>query len=204
MDAYGIARGTVRRSLKLLVDEGLVVQQHGRGAFVAEPGISHPVGVHPLSFAESLRNQGVDFVTHVIENKVLPAPVDVALQLAIKPSDSTLFLRRVRTVDGEAVMCQESWSNLAECPGLDAVDFTKESLFNAVELCSGRSIEYSFMRYQARVAGKEHGELLGCDEAAAVLMLEQTIHLVDGTPIEWSDTWFKPGQSLIGTAYQSH
>lgn len=202
MKQFGISRGTVRRALKSLVDEGLLVQEHGRGTFVAEPGISHAAGVRPISFAQSLREQGKSFVTRVIDKRVIPAPVDVANELGIHSTDAVLFMRRVRLVGDEPVMCQESWSNLVECPGLDTFDYVTESLFDAVESCSGRRIKLAEMRYQARVAGREHGELLGCDEAAAVLVLEQRIRLTDGTAIEWSNTWLKPGQSIVGTAVQ--
>lgn len=202
MAYYGVARGTVRRALKSLVDEGLLVQQHGRGTFVAEPGISHPAGVRPLSFAESLQEQGKSFKTQVVEKWITRAPADVAHELEIEPGAEAMFMRRVRTVDGEPVMCQESWSNIGQCPGLFDIDYTVESLFDAVERCAGRKIKYSNMRYTARVVGREHGELLDCDESAAVLLLEQVIRLEDNTSIEWSTTWFKPGQSIVGTAIQ--
>lgn len=203
MDKFGVARGTVRRALKTLVDEGLLEQHHGKGTFVAEPGISHPAGVRPLSFAKSLKKQGKDFTTKVIDLRVVAAPVDVAEELEIETISPVMFLRRVRSVDGEPVMVQESWNNLTQCPGLDRIDYTKENLFDAVERCSGGKIKYSKMRYQARVAGKEHGELLACEDTAAVLLLEQTITLDTGIPIEWSNTWFKPGQSIIGMAMQA-
>ena len=61
-------------------------------------------------------------------------------------------------------------------------------------------IKFSRMTYSARVAGVDHAELLGCDEAAAVLLLEQIIRLADNRPIEWSTTWLKPGQSIVSDA----
>lgn len=33
-DIYGVSRGTVRRAIKVLVDEGTVIIQHGRGTFI--------------------------------------------------------------------------------------------------------------------------------------------------------------------------
>lgn len=203
MKKYDLSRGTVRRAISTLVDEGRLVQLHGKGTFVAEPGISHAAGVRPISFAESLRMQGKPFVTHVIDKRVVAAPADVAIELMLQPGDGVMFMRRVRSVEGEPVICQESWTNLRECPGIDTVDFTEVPLFDAVQKYSKRKIQYSNMRYQALVAGREHGELLGCDESAAVLLLEQNIRLEDDTPIEWSNTWLKPGQSIVGTAYQS-
>ena len=192
MEVFGVARGTVRKALKSLVDEGLLVQVRGSGTYVAEPGISHPAGVRPLSFADSLREQNV-----------FPASVEVAAELGIEEGAEAMFMRRVRTVDGEPIMCQESWLNLRECPGLLDIDYTKESLFNAVQQCSGRKIKISHMRYSARTAGIEYGELLGCSESAALLLLEQNICLEDGVCIEWTYTWFKPGQTIVGTAEQA-
>ena len=202
MDEYKLSRGTVRRAIKLLVDEGLLVQRHGKGTFVAEPGIMHPAGVRPLSFGESLHKQGKDFLTNVLEKEIKPAPEDIARELAIEPNSNVMFMRRVRTVDDEPVICQESWSNLAECPGLDKLDYTQVTLFIAVQRCSKRRILYSRMRYTARIAGREHGKFLGCEESAAVLLLEQSIFLEANPPIERSFTWLKPGQSIIGISSQ--
>lgn len=202
MEVFEVARGTVRKALKTLVDEGLLVQVRGSGTYVAEPGISHPAGVRPLSFADSLRNQGKEFKTIVLEQEVCPASAEVAAELGVLEEDMVMFMRRVRTVDEEPIMCQESWLNLGECPGLQEIDYTRESLFNAVQHCSNRKVKTSHMRYSARTAGIEYGELLGCSESAALLLLEQNICLEDGVCVEWAYTWFKPGQSIVGTAEQ--
>lgn len=203
MRQIGLSRGTVRRALKSLVDEGLLIQEHGRGTFVAEPGISHAAGVRPISFAESLHEQGKTFTTEVVDKRVVPAPADVAQELEIETATGVMFMRRVRKVDGEPIICQESWSNLKDCPGLDEIDFTIESLYEAVQERSRRRIKYSDMTYTARIAGKEHATYLNCEAAAAVLLLEQRIRLEDRTPIEWSLTWLRPGQSIVSEAVQS-
>jgi len=40
------------------------------------------------------------------------------------------------------------------------------------------------------------------EESSPVLLLEQVIRLDDETPIEWSFTWLKAGQEVVGTAVQ--
>ena len=202
MDLFGVARGTVRRALKMLVDEGLLVQQHGRGTFVAEPGLSHPGGTRPFSFAASLAERGQSFVTRVVEKVLVPAPASVAYELEVEPGSTVMYLRRVRSVEGVPVVCQESWSPVVECPGIFEADFTRESMFDVVQRCSGKRIKYAHVRYSARVAGNAHSELLDCDEQAPLLVLEQVIRLESGTPIEWSSTWLSPGQSVEGDVVQ--
>ena len=201
MARFDISRGTVRRAISELVDEGFLVQVRGSGTFVSERALSHPAGERPLSFGESLREQGKDFVTHVLEKRVVPAPSDVAEHLRIQPGSPVLYLLRVRTVDGKPVICQEGWENLGECPGLEDADFSQETAFDAVERCSGRKITWSKVRYSASAAG-ERAEALGCGEGDPVLVLRQTIGLADATVIEWSLTWLRAGQEVAGTSVQ--
>lgn len=203
MAEYGVSRGTVRRAVGTLVDEGLLVRRKGSGTIVSGGGISRPGSAESFSFATSLEGGGVGYRTHVLDRQVLPAPSRVAERLRVAPGEPALFLRRVRSVGGRPVICQESWSNLSACPGLDQASFEHESLFDAVERCSGGHIALSHARYLARQAGSSHGAYLACDADAAVVVLEQRIELSDGTPIEWSLTWLAPGQSLVGTSTQT-
>lgn len=202
MERYGVSRGTVRRAIGILVNEGLLVQRKGKGTFVTKAGMSHPGGARPLSFAHALAEQGLSFTTQVLTQEVHPAPADVAQELGLATGTPVMFMRRVRSVEGRPVVCQESWSNLEACPGLADADFTQESLFDAVERCSGHTIATSSMRSSARTAGEEHGSYLSIDPSAPVLLLEQTISLDNHVPIEWSLTWLRSDQSLMGVASQ--
>lgn len=199
---FGLARGTVRRAIGILVEEGLLIQEHGRGTFVAANGIYHHAGDRMLSVAAALRDQGRSFVTHVLDERVLKAPTNVAAQLAINPGSEVLFLRRVRDVSGRPSVCQESWLNLSACPGLEEADFSVESAFDAVQRCSGRKIVSSRLRYSARTAGVAHGHYLDCAPSEPVLVLEQLISLDNHVPIEWSLTWFCRDQYVAGISTQ--
>ena len=68
-----MSRGTIRRAISALVEEGLLVQMRGRGTFVTRNRIMHPSGNTLISFAESLRSQGIDFTTKVLRQEVVPA-----------------------------------------------------------------------------------------------------------------------------------
>ena len=161
------------------------------------------MGDRNLSFAASFQSQGKDFDTRVIENRVTTADARVAQELGINVGDPVLFLRRLRIVETDPVLFQESWLNLTPCPGLDHADFTSESAFAAVERCSGMRIRYSKMRYSSRQADAGQAILLDCAEGDPILVLEQTISLENHVAIEWSSSWLRGDQSIAGMSIQS-
>ena len=202
MELFGVSRGTIRKAIGSLVDEGLLEQEHGRGTFVKEPNLSHPGGDRPLSFAASLSAQGLNYTTRVILHNVEPAQGEIAKLLQLNENDLVLHLKRVRSVENKPIMLLESWLSLPECPGLEDLDMSKISAFSAVEKTSQRHIAYSQMTYSARAAGNECGELLQVGDSAPVLNLEQLIYLEDDTPIEWSTVSLCSGQTVCGTGIQ--
>lgn len=193
----GLARGTVKKGIRTLVDEGLLVQQRGRGTYVTKPVMARSASGHLLSFAEAMGEQGIDHQTAVVAHELRQASALSARKLGIGEGEAFLYLERVREVAGQPVMYIESHLNLRACPGLDAADFTNESVFAAIERTCGQSIGRSEVTYSARVAGKRRGLLLACDEHAPVLQMEQLVHLADGTPVEWGSVWLPANRCVI-------
>lgn len=200
---FSVSRGTVRRAIADLVDEGLLEQVRGSGTFVTDTHLTHPGGNRPLSFAESLHLQNKDFVTKVLVCERKPATLAVAAHLGIEEGDPALHLVRLRTVDDVPVMLIASWVPLDVCPDIDKLPLDTMSLFDAVEFTSGRKIWRSEMTYSARTAGKELGDNLRINEKMPVLCLEQLISLEDGACIEWNNTTLSVGQTIVGVGYET-
>ena len=203
MKEFGVSRGTVRRAIKTLVDEGLLKQQHGRGTFVSAPHIAHPGGDRPFSFAGTLREQGIVFETEVLLKERIAASQEVADHLQIGAGSPVLKLRRVRRTGGESIMTLDSWIPLETCPGIEDMPLEEMSLFDAVEAVTGGHITLSHMVYSARSAGKDLASVMGVAEGSPILNLEQLIFLEDGRPIEWGDTMLAAGQTIVGVGRQS-
>ena len=197
MELLGLSRGTVQKGIRQLVDEGLLVQQRGRGTFVTSPVMARPASGHLLSFAESMGEQGIPHTTKVVTQELRNASKLCAQKLGIVEGDPFLYLERVRSVAGEPVMYIESHLNLSVCRGLDAANFVTESVFAAIERTSGQAIGRSEVSYSARVAGSRRGGLLACDEHAPVLQMEQLVHLADDTPVEWGGVWLPANRCVI-------
>lgn len=194
-----LSRGTVQKGIRSLVEEGLLVQQRGRGTFVIQPIMARPTGNQLHSFAESMTEQGIKFETTVVEKRIERANRVCAQQLHIAEGAPYLYLMRVRTVKEEPVMLIESRVNLDPCPGLENVDFAIEGLFAAIERTSGKEVGNAEMVYSARAAGKRRGRYLKCSERSPVLDLDQLVRLADGTPVEWGSVWLPANRCVISS-----
>ena len=183
MDMLHLSRGTVQKGIRQLVDEGLLVQQRGRGTFVVQPVMARPSSNRLLSFGESMSAQGVKYITRVVKSEVRQA--------------GPLCAENVRYVSPRAVMFIESHLNLSVCPGIEDANFEREALFAAVERTSGHEIGRSEMVYTARTAGKVRGGYLECDEHAPVLELDQLVRLDNGVPFEWGSVWLPANRCVI-------
>lgn len=199
MNMLGLSRGTVQKGIRQLVDEGLLVQERGRGTFVTQPLIARPSSNSLLSFAESMNAQGVEYTTKVVNKEIELADEVCSENLGIGVGERFLYLARVRYVYGRPVMFIESHLNLGACPGLEDADFESEGLFAAVERTSGKRIGRSEMVYSARTAGKRRGRWLRCDEHAPVLDLDQLVRLEDETPFEWGSVWLPANRCVISS-----
>ena len=133
---------------------------------------------------------------------MIEADERLSAKLQIPVNAPVLLLRRVRTIDGEAVMYIENRLSLLVAPGLEKIDYVKEALFPNIERLAGRRIGYSQARYAAKIAGEKRGEILGVSEEAPVLHLDQLIFMVDNVPIEWGNVWLRANRYVVGTVLQ--
>jgi GntR family transcriptional regulator len=177
-----VARGTVRRSMRSLIEEGLLVQHQGRGTFVGSPILEQSFAQEIISTAEALDRDGVRYVT--TDN------VAGHLHLAYKDG-LVVALRRVRSVDGLAVYVLDNYVVASRCPGLEVADLTKRPLFDVLEQDYGLVVDGVQRTFQAQIATAAIAELLQVGVGTPVLYLEQISYDKDAGPIEYSDVWIR-------------
>lgn len=199
-----VSRGTLKKGISLLIEEGLLVQIHGRGTFVASQSFSYPLGQGLISFAESLEQQNIQFTTQVIEKRIETATEAVRKLLLLPEKAKILYIRRVRFVDEEPIMIMENRINTEVCEGIQNIDFNEETLFSQIEKFSNRSIKYSESRYAARVLDENRAQLLNTHEEAPSLHLEQRVFLDGDIPVEWGNVWLKSNKYIVGTVLQRY
>jgi GntR family transcriptional regulator len=118
-DIYSVSRPTIRQAIDLLVRQGFLYREHGRGTFVSPQKLQK--GISELtSFSEDMRSRGIEPGQIVLELKMALPPVEVRQRLEL-PLDTgeLLYIERLRLGDGVPMGLMTSYHVLPEGLTLD-------------------------------------------------------------------------------------
>ncbi len=120
---YSVSRPTIRQAIDLLVRQGFLYRQHGRGTFVSPQKLQK--GISELtSFSEDMKQRGLTPGQRILEIGLVLPPDKVRQQLEL-PADCWQVLRieRLRLGDDIPMGLQTSYYNLP-----DGQTITREEL----------------------------------------------------------------------------
>lgn len=165
-DELGVSRATVRRAIEELVADGFV-EARGRGSFVTGEALIEPPNTL-MSLSELGRSRGLEASARVLQRTTRPATIDEAEAFGIAPGAELLDLERLRMLDGVPISVDVNVVPLRALPDADALDFTTDSLYDALER-AGRPLARADYELEARGADEREAELLGLAPGAPVL-----------------------------------
>lgn len=187
----GVSRGTVRKAIATLIEEGKLVQIHGRGTFVSSSHIEQPLAESLITFSEDLIKRQIPFETRVLDQRVTAPPQKVGSLLAVPADVPVFYLKRVRVVNNIPLILLENYVRIDRCPGIETVDFTRYRLVEAFEELFGLQLDWAQRTFEAQVANTQVADLLAVSQCDPVMYIEQVLYLADGSPLELSDLWLR-------------
>lgn len=196
---FRVSRPVIRQALKLLEDQGFIFRQHGRGTFVAEPGLQSQlmaVAVGPERDTLRYRNR---LRTTVLLNQRESASAAVAREMHQGPGLPVVHLRRVRYLDGEPLAVLESFLPESLVPGLDGLDLTDESLYEVIEQRFGSKVHKLRRSIGVGALTEELAERLEQPVGTPYLRVSSLAQLVDGTILENSIASYRGDKITLTT-----
>jgi len=183
-DQYQVSRMTVRQVLEILVNEGKIYRERGRGTFISHPTVEQAM-VRIVSFTEDMQQRGFTPGTEVLSAELLPAPEDIAAKLEINAGEELARIKRLRLADGEPMSVEESYLIHQFCPGILKRSYAENSLRLTLEQEYGIKLTHAKQVIQALIPPKELSMILHLDSNSALLYVERTSYSQENIPAEY-------------------
>ncbi|TPW26327.1 GntR family transcriptional regulator [Pararhizobium mangrovi] len=181
----GVSRTTVRKSIDVLVAEGLLDQRHGSGTYVIPRVEQRLWGLR--SFSQEIRARGMNPSSVVLEKTVAQPASEEMLALGLGSEARVLRYNRLRLADDvpmaiERVTIEHSLiGDIAEIG---------DSLYETLAQ-RGRPPVRALQRISADTVSPRDAELLSVRPDSAVLVLERRSYTADGTVLEFTRSTYR-------------
>jgi GntR family transcriptional regulator len=180
----GVSLAPVRQAILGLVKDGYLVRVPGKGTFVCPE--KRTEDVTPLwSFTERMRNSGRNLEMQVIKQGLLRAPEDLAEALELRGAE-VFELERLALEDGLPLALLTSYLDPEAFPGLDAIDFSRESLYATLRTRFATEVMRAENLIEVVACSAQDSLLLDIAEGSPTLHLSHLTFDQQDVPVEVS------------------
>lgn len=182
-ERFGVNRHTVRRAIAVLVEEGVLRAEHGRGTFVAEARrLSYPVG-RRTRFGEGLAGQTRERRSELLSSRIERATARLAQALGVKPGTRLIRSETVSYADGRPLARATGWLVEARFKGFDAIYRETQSVTETLKRFGIADYSRGSTRISARHATAEEAQHLKLAPGSVVLVSDAVDVDAEGAPI---------------------
>ncbi len=171
-ELFDVNRLTLRRALSRLEVQGLLVRQHGKGNYVAEPKIERQTG-RLISFTHGMERRGLAPGAKVITFEQRPVEAAIAKRMEVPMLTPIYYGHRLRLLNHEPVMLEEFWMLAHNFPGLEHQDLTNHSTYEIMESEYGISMLKAQRSFEPAIATEYEAELLQIEVGFPLMLLRR-------------------------------
>lgn len=183
---YGISPMTVRRSINLLADQGVVSTAQGRGTYVKPLELS--TANFDLQELQHLFANGTAADIKLLDVRVVSADERTARKLDIAVGDPTIYIRRLFTRDGQSIFYHRAYLIYDPTRPIVEAEMDVTSLQGLFAYADNSLLKRGQLNIEATLMNAEEAELLQSPFPAAAFFLEHIFYDFDDCPISWG--WF--------------
>ncbi|HEX4296785.1 MAG TPA: GntR family transcriptional regulator [Devosia sp.] len=184
----GISRPTVRRAIRELVDQGLLVRRRGVGTQVVRGQVRRNVEL--TSLYDALSAAGRSPSTKILVHEAIEPSMEVLDSLALPPGTTVLHAVRVRSADGVPFAVLDNYLP-PEFLDLTAEQMRKHGLYQLMR-ARGTTLRVAHQTIGARSCRKDEAKHLLLKAGAPVLTMQRVFFDQSGHPVELGYHCYRP------------
>ena len=183
-----VSRVTVRKAVLQLVKDGVLVQRHGSGTFVAPLTQRVEQSLSQLtSFTEDMARRGMAVRAEWLDRGLyLPSPEETII-LGLSSGDQVARISRLRLTGDTPLAIERASLSPRVLPDPAGIG---DSLYKHLDKTGNRPIR-AIQRIRAANLGEEDAQLLQVPAGSAGLNIERTSYLASGRVIEFTRSIYR-------------
>lgn len=179
----GVSRTALRAGIAVLASRHILESRPGSGTYVM-PKRPTDVMRETYSFSDAVRAAGMTPGSREVFARVEALGSELAERLEVSEGSSAFHLCRVRTADDRPVSIEETYVNYAVCPGVEAHDFSRESLYQVLGDDYGVIVEHGREKITVGKLAGEEARLLEAEPGEPVLVRDGLELSTTGVSVE--------------------
>jgi GntR family transcriptional regulator len=183
-----MSRVTVRKAVQHLVREGILVQRHGSGTYVApQPNRVEQSLSRLTSFTEDMARRGMLVSSTWLDRGLYPPSPEEIVALGLSATDSVARVARLRLAGNTPLAIERAALSSRTLPDPERVG---TSLYAHLEKTGSRPVR-AIQRIRAVSLGDDDARLLGVSPGVASLHIERTSYLSSGRVVEFTRSIYR-------------
>lgn len=190
MKQYNASRDTVRKSLNLLLNNGYIQKNKGKGSLVLDiDKIAFPIsGVTSFKELEKTMHTDVETIVHVF----LEEEVSGTLKEDLYMQEGKVYhVERIRKIGGQKVILDIDYLNAQIIKGLKK-EHAQNSLYEYIEKELGLKISFARKEITVVKATKEDKKLLDMADYDLLVYVKSYTYLEDATLFQYTISKHRP------------
>jgi GntR family transcriptional regulator len=177
-EKHRVSRGTVRQAIALLVNQGLIRREQGRGTFVNAP-IAGPTFFTLTSFNDDMRRQDRQPDTRLLSAETVPASEEVARRLELNQGEPCIHIVRLRLADNQPVAQETRYLAYSLCPSLLEDDLEAESIHSLLIHKYHIPLIRTAHTIEAHILSSKEAQLLQVKPRTAAFFVDRLTYTTD-------------------------
>lgn len=178
---YSVSRMTARKSIDMLVNEGYLIRQKGKGTFITGRKRSLK---DEISLSLRLKNEGMRVYSEVLSVELLPnQPMQVREALGLT-EESAWKTERKRYADDLFFLYEESYIPERLIRNITETDIPQSLTEFISQIMEPGELETTCEAY---LLNKKEAKIMDLKKDTPVLKVSSTLRAMDGTPLIYSE-----------------
>ena len=183
-----VSRVTVRKAVLHLVKDGVLVQRHGSGTFVAPRAPRVEQSLSQLtSFTEDMARRGMAVRQQWLERGLYAPSPEETVALGLSAEDAVARIARLRLTGDTPLAIERASLSAQVLPDPQAIE---DSLYTHLGRTGSRPVR-AIQRIRAANLSEADAHLLQVPQGSAGLNIERTSYLASGRVIEFTRSIYR-------------